>query len=138
MYNDKHNKNIGFIGEKIAYNYYVNIGYKIKDKNVFLRGGEIDIIAEKDNTLYFVEVKTVIEGKINAIDNFTDRKAKNMKRAIEIYLYKHKVSTNIQIDLVCITLKNTNNIGFNTEKQCEEYKSEQDYKIELIQNIILE
>lgn len=125
MYNEKHNKNIGFIGENLAAKYYEDKGYIIKDRNTFLRGGEIDIIAEKDNTLFFIEVKTVIQGKINAIDNFTDRKAKNMKRAIELYLYKNKINANIQIDLVCITLK-------------DEKEDAKDFKIEVFQNIILE
>lgn len=53
-----YNQRTGKLGENIAVRYLRKRGYKIVDRNVHFRCGEIDIIAEKENVLYFVEVKT--------------------------------------------------------------------------------
>ena len=55
---EKYNKKIGVAGEKAAAKYLKKKGYKIIDTNYFVRGGEIDIIAQKDGYVVFVEVKT--------------------------------------------------------------------------------
>ena len=49
---------IGRIGEQIAAHFLVNKGYEILVQNYWTRVGEIDIVAKKDNTTIFVEVKT--------------------------------------------------------------------------------
>jgi putative endonuclease len=51
-------KQIGDFGEDTAFRYLQDKGYIIKDRNFSTRFGEIDIIAEKDDVLIFVEVKT--------------------------------------------------------------------------------
>jgi len=43
--------------ERAACDYLVKKGYKIKERNYCIKGGEIDIIAVKDDLLVFVEVK---------------------------------------------------------------------------------
>ena len=50
-------KNLGKIGEDIAAKYLVAHDYKILERNYHIRTAEIDIIAEKDNEIIFVEVK---------------------------------------------------------------------------------
>lgn len=50
---------IGEIGENIATRFLVKHGYSIIDRNYTKKWGEIDIIAEKDSKLYFIEVKSV-------------------------------------------------------------------------------
>src|SRR5512136_3123638 len=49
-------KETGAIAENIAADYLSKRGYKIRERNYRTREGEIDIIAEKDGTLVFVEV----------------------------------------------------------------------------------
>ena len=51
-------KNLGNAGELFAANYLENHGYKIIAKNFRVRSAEIDIIAEIDDMIVFVEVKT--------------------------------------------------------------------------------
>lgn len=51
-------KIIGVMGEHIAANYLKTKGYKILSKNYACRHGEIDIIAEINDSIVFVEVKT--------------------------------------------------------------------------------
>lgn len=66
-------------GEEIAWQYLKSKGYRLIQKNFKSKLGEIDIIAGKDSTVYFIEVKTrwstkygmpeeaVTEGKLNKI-----------------------------------------------------------------------
>ena len=51
-------KKLGNTGENLAATFLENHGYKILEKNFRIRAAEIDIIAQKDNTIIFVEVKT--------------------------------------------------------------------------------
>ena len=50
---------IGEIGENMAVKFLVKHGFSILDRNYTKKWGEIDIVAEKNNKLYFVEVKSV-------------------------------------------------------------------------------
>ena len=48
---------VGALGESIAAAHLEGLGYAIRERNFRTREGEIDIIADKDGTLVFVEVK---------------------------------------------------------------------------------
>ncbi|NLY77383.1 MAG: YraN family protein [Tissierellia bacterium] len=48
----------GILGERIAQEYLISNGYKIRERNYRTKIGEIDIVAEKLDTLVFIEVKT--------------------------------------------------------------------------------
>jgi putative endonuclease len=49
---------LGDLGERIAVQHLLAKGYRIREQNFRTREGEIDIIAERGDTLVFVEVKT--------------------------------------------------------------------------------
>lgn len=49
---------IGRMGETAVCRYLMQQGYTIRKRNYRIRGGEIDIIAQKGEILAFVEVKT--------------------------------------------------------------------------------
>ena len=51
-------KETGAIGEKLAADLLKKRGYKIIQRNFRCREGEIDIIAQKDECIVFVEVRT--------------------------------------------------------------------------------
>ena len=51
-------KAIGDLGENFAAELYEKSGYTVIKRNYHSRYGEIDLIAENDDTLCFVEVKT--------------------------------------------------------------------------------
>jgi len=53
-----HNKSLGAYGEKIACDFLKENHFIVLKKNYCTYWGEIDIIAEKDHCLHFVEVKT--------------------------------------------------------------------------------
>ena len=52
------NKELGFLGENIAGKFLESSGYIILDRNYSKSFGEIDLIAQKDDCVSFVEVKT--------------------------------------------------------------------------------
>ncbi len=49
---------IGELGENIAVKFLTKKGFFISERNYTKKWGEIDIIAEKNNKLYFIEVKS--------------------------------------------------------------------------------
>lgn len=124
----EHNE-IGKIGENIAKTFLMKQGFVILDLNYRVFNGELDIVAKKDNTIRFIEVKTVkvrdcnnIENlKVAPEDNLTSHKWSKMVTAVNIYL-KHKNvphETKYQIDLACVYL--------DTEKR--------EGRVKLLQNI---
>lgn len=87
----KTTKAIGDEGENVAARYLLGSGYEIIDRNWKTTFCEIDIIALKHETLYFVEVKYRRQanqgGGIAAI---TPKKLQQMRFAAELYLTKHR------------------------------------------------
>jgi putative endonuclease len=55
---DTDNQKLGKLGEDIAADFLKKNGYKIIKRNIHLSKNELDIIAEDDNYIVFVEVKT--------------------------------------------------------------------------------
>ncbi len=55
---NKYNKVIGNFGEEKATKYLKKHGYAILERQYNIRGGEIDIIAQKGEYIVFIEVKT--------------------------------------------------------------------------------
>jgi putative endonuclease len=51
-------KEVGAKGEKLAAKFLKRKGYKVIQRNYKCKLGEIDIVAEHDGTIVFVEVKT--------------------------------------------------------------------------------
>src|SRR3989344_3890108 len=50
---------IGEIGENLAIKFLMKHGFTILDRNYTKKWGEIDIVAEKESKIHFVEVKSV-------------------------------------------------------------------------------
>lgn len=103
-------KDIGKIGEDLAENYLKNRGYKILERNYKKHlGGEIDIIAQKNKTLIFVEVKTLLQSenaKFLPEDNINYFKKKKLIKTAKLYLFQNRISpeTEWQIDVIAIEL----------------------------------
>ncbi len=78
-------------GEIVSANYLKNNGYRIICTNFKCMQGEIDIIAEKNEMIIFIEVKTRTSSKYGkpreAVDN---RKQKHIYDAARYFLYKTK------------------------------------------------
>lgn len=127
----EHNE-IGKIGEDLAATFLMKQGFIIIERNYRVKVGEIDIIAKKDNTLRFVEVKSVKVRDFMHIgtltlrpeDNFTFAKWSKLLAAIEIYRKHANVphETPYQVDLACVYI--------DTEKR--------EGRVKLLQNVYKE
>lgn len=77
-------------------------GFRILDRNVYNRFGEIDIIAFRDNVIHFVEVKSAMSYE-QAINNITPSKLQKLGRTIQFYLQKKKLNSDYCIDAVIVS-----------------------------------
>ncbi len=83
-------RGIGDIGEGIAEKYLVSKGARILARNYVIRGGEIDLIAELNDTILFVEVKLRRSEAFGSVyESITPAKQRNISRAAKIYLQKN-------------------------------------------------
>jgi putative endonuclease len=97
----------GQLGESMAQLYLQEQGYTILAKNYRYKRAEIDIIAQKDYLLIFVEVKT------RATDTFGfpeaavgSRKEKLLLDAAEEFILAQGWEQDIRFDIVSVTLTN--------------------------------
>ena len=114
---------IGELGEDIAEKFLVKHSFSILERNYTKKWGEIDIVAEKADKLYFVEVKSVSRETLNTFipksyndsderyqhrpeDNMHPWKLKRMSRTIQTYLLSAKVpdEKEWQVDLLLVYL----------------------------------
>jgi len=98
----------GYKGEKIAAEYLESKGYEIKKSNFhFGKAGEIDIIAEKDNELVFVEVKfRTSKSWGDPLESITPKKARTLRKIAEGYLYVNKIYDKAcRIDVIIIDFR---------------------------------
>src|SRR3989344_5777377 len=99
----------GSIGEKLAFRFLQERGFKIIETNYWRKWGEIDIVAEKDNILHFVEVKATVSPETSGYrpeENIRLWKKQRMSRAIKTYLSDRHISDEKEflIDVVTMTL----------------------------------
>ena len=98
---------IGQWGEQTAAVYLVERGYEIVAMNVHCDPyGEIDIIAEKDGIIIFVEVKTYSKKQLGTpAQNIDQNKLKKLEAAIHKYVVDMQVKKDICLDVICVYLK---------------------------------
>lgn len=99
-----HNE-LGSKGEELAVNYLVKKGYKILNKNYRFKRNEIDIVAEFDNTLIIVEVKTRASRFLaGPEDTVTRSKQKTIVKVANEYILEHEIDLDTRFDIVSIVL----------------------------------
>lgn len=103
----KSKKAFGKLGENYAVEYLKGKRYQILDRNVYVGGGEIDIVAKKGGLVVFVEVKTRRSDEyVDVLDSIDETKEEALITSCEEYLAKHNlVSCDYRIDLIGIILK---------------------------------
>jgi len=96
---------VGKIGEDLAANFLEEKGYAILERNYRFSHGELDIIAEKDNMLIFIEVKTKKHGDFGDPINWIKRgKQLQMGRIARGYLYERNITDrDCRFDVVLVT-----------------------------------
>ena len=78
----------GYIYEQLVVNYLISNWYKILAQNYTIRGGEIDIIARKNDEISFVEVKGT-NINIDFQDYITNSKRKFLVKTAESWKRKN-------------------------------------------------
>ena len=101
-------KNKGNIAEDKAVKYLKENNYKILDRNFYFKGGEIDIIAFKNHTIHFVEVKS--GSSFEPIFNITPSKIKRIIKGANIYMQKNRLNNAFCIDAIIIKDNNIEHI----------------------------
>ena len=95
----------GSTGESMAEAYLLKKGFTILQKNWRHSHWEVDIIAQKNNILHFIEVKTRRTEKYGQPeDAVSDKKIQNLINASEEYLYLHPQWKRIQFDILSILI----------------------------------
>jgi len=89
-----HNQQIGKWGEEIAAEYLVQKGYMILEKNFRTPFGEIDIIAQIEGLIVFVEVKARTSTSFGLPEEaLTWRKLSHMKSCAIYYAGQKEIDT---------------------------------------------
>ncbi len=101
----EHN-DLGQQGEEVATNYLKKQGFKILARNWRVHHLEIDIIAEKNKTLHFVEVKTrKKQGLIPARESLSFKKRQNLEKLVELWFLENpKSKQSAQLDFLALTI----------------------------------
>lgn len=68
----KTRKEVGAIGENAAAEYLRRHGFAIRGRNIAKKTGELDLVAEKEGTLHFIEVKTILADEFRDEERTSD------------------------------------------------------------------
>ena len=99
----EHN-DLGKEGEDAACTYLEAHGYIIRHRNWRWRKLELDIIAEKENTLIVIEVKTRRNNQFgDPEDAVTDDKIRRIVRATDTYMKKFCIDFPVRFDIISVT-----------------------------------
>jgi len=104
---------LGKQGERIALQYLLNKGYIIHQKNWRYGKIEIDLIAEKDERIVFIEVKTRSTDYFGEPEDAVDSgKEQQLINGAQIFADKHELEEEIRFDIISIIL-NTDTVKIN-------------------------
>ena len=106
MIPDEIRKNTGKGGEEVACQFLTRKGYKLIERNYRRKWGEIDIIAEKDGTVRFVEVKAVSRESedYRPEELLHISKLRKVARTAALYMEEHKDNREYQLDAVTVIM----------------------------------
>ena len=97
--------NTGMEGEKLGAAYLITMGYVIEEKNWRFQRSEVDVIAHKNETLHFIEIKTRKTKNFGLPeDQVGKKKMENLINAAEQYLFIHPKWKRIQFDILSISI----------------------------------
>ena len=102
------NRQTGITGENEAAAYLQEKGYQIVAKNWRTKIGEIDIIAYKDSTIVFVEVKTWPHGDYYSLAAaINKRKRKRIIETAKCFLsdYRQYKESYVRFDVIAIAMQ---------------------------------
>lgn len=106
-------KEIGNIGEDYTADFLRSKGCKILARNFAIVGGEIDIIAEKEQLIHFVEVKSRKRNSLQTASNaVTPTKIKRIVKTASEFIVKNHIEYSCVFDVACVEIDNGKVTGF--------------------------
>ena len=103
----EHNE-LGKLGEALAADFLKKNGYTIIETNFVFQKAEIDIIAQKDNILAVVEVKTRSSVDFGSPQDFVNpKKIKLLVKAIDDYVISNDLDLEIRFDIIAVHKEGT-------------------------------
>ena len=108
-------REFGKAGEMLAADFLQQNGYRLLFRNYWCSRGEIDLIAQKDGYIHFIEVKTRTNDFYGrASESITWKKIERMRAAAVSYMKSVEgmpgLAEKMQFDLLEIQLKHTENV----------------------------
>lgn len=101
-----HNE-LGKLGEELAVTFLQKNGYIILETNWTFQKAEVDIIAQKNNVLAVVEVKTRSSIDFGLPQDFVKpKKIQLLTKAINEYVVSNDLDINVRFDIIAIHRKN--------------------------------
>lgn len=98
-------RRFGDFGERVAANRLEAAGMRILARNVRVRGGEIDLLAEDADDLVFVEVRTRRAANGAAVESLTPAKLRRMWRCAMVYCDDNAIDpARARLDVISIDL----------------------------------
>ncbi len=106
------NRLTGKIGEQRAQDFLISKNFIIRETNVSSRWGELDIVAQKDNKIHFVEVKSRISVRQGMpYEAVRIPKITHLKRSIQFYIQSNNLQKyKFQLDVISIQLDKDHNV----------------------------
>jgi len=99
------NYDTGKQGEEEATAFLIKNGYQILERNWHFKKAEVDIIAENEGYLVFVEVKTREANTYGNPEDFVSRKQqKLLLNAANQYVDENPTDKELRMDIIAITL----------------------------------
>lgn len=91
--------------ENIVYEYLISKGYTVRERNWRPKTSksEIDLIAQKGDTIVFVEVKARSDRDVDPADALTAEKVKNVVRGANSYLLAQEETYFYRFDVAAVT-----------------------------------
>lgn len=97
-----HNE-LGKIGEQIAVDHLLTLGYVILERNFVFDKAEIDIIAENKDFIIVIEVKTRNSTYFGSPQEFvSNSKIKLLLKAVNEYVNQNQFNKEIRFDIISI------------------------------------
>ena len=100
-------KQTGTKGEDVAVGFLEKKGYKVLYRNWLYMHKEIDIVAQHNNELIIIEVKTRAAGSlISPLEAVNMKKQRLIIEAANAFIEKHNVNLETRFDIVTIVYSN--------------------------------
>lgn len=96
----------GALGEQAAASFLENLGYRIIERNWRCRSGEMDLIASREDTLVFIEVRSRSSSNYGTpAESITARKITQVRQTAAVYLHMNGIrDIPIRFDMISVRL----------------------------------